>query len=475
MKYTKTLPTLCAALAAVFGSACEQTQQTKQPEIVDANVPFDMPAIVPPTFPDRDFPITDFGAKEGENADNTKAFAAAIDACNKAGGGRVVVPAGLWKTGAIHFKSNVNLYLSENSEVRFSGDPQKYLPAVQSSWEGLECFNYSPLVYAFECENVAITGSGTLRAEMGTWLKWMNRPQAHMDALRKLYDMGSTDVPVEKRQMAVGENHLRPQFLQFNRCKNILLDGFKIRESPFWTIHIFKSQNGVLRNLDVKALSHNNDGVDFEMSKNFLVENCKFCQGDDAIVIKSGRNRDGWRLTTPSENIVARNNTVEAGHGLLVIGSELSGGVRNVYVENCEMKNNPIAPSICVLTVKTNYRRGGFVENVRMKNIKAENVKRAVLYLDMTVFYQWKNFPDYEKRLTKIDGITLENITCAESECAYKVIGDADLQPRNVVLKDVKIGKITKFLRQKVNCDDLKVENLTYGELTGPIDRPAKK
>lgn len=156
-----------------------------------------------------------------------------------------------------------------------------------TSWEGLECYNYSPLIYAFECENVGISGKGTLAPVMGTWRTWFKRPEAHLNALRQLYSMGSTDVPVEQRQMARGENHLRPHLIHFNRCKNILLEDFHIRQSPFWTIHLYLCNSGVVRHLDVQAHGHNNDGIDLEMSRNFLIENCKFDQGDDAVVIKS--------------------------------------------------------------------------------------------------------------------------------------------------------------------------------------------
>ena len=146
------------------------------------------------------------------------------------------------------------------------------------------------MIYAFECKNVAITGTGMLSPKMNCWKKWFARPKAHMDALRKLYTMASKDVPVEKRQMAVGENHLRPHLIHFNRCENVLLDSFKIRESPFWTIHMYMCNGGIVRNLDVKAHGHNNDGIDLEMTRNFLVEDCTFDQGDDAVVIKAGRN-----------------------------------------------------------------------------------------------------------------------------------------------------------------------------------------
>ena len=273
---------------------------------VKVKAPFPMQPIKVFIYPDRDFKITDFGAVPGGEVDNTKAIAAAIDACNKAGGGRVVVPAGTLLTGPVHFKSNINLCLEENAVLSFTDNPEDYLPAVMTSWEGLECYNYSPLLYAFECENVAISGKGTLQPKMGTWKGWFKRPKPHLEALKELYTKASTNVPVIERQMATGENHLRPHLIHFNRCKNVMLDGFKIRESPFWTIHLYMCDGGIVRNLDVRAHGHNNDGIDFEMSRNFLVEDCSFDQGDDAVVIKAGRNQDAWRLNTPCENIVIR-------------------------------------------------------------------------------------------------------------------------------------------------------------------------
>lgn len=304
---------------------------------VPVKAPFQMEPIKEYVYPNRNFSVVDFGAVKGGIADNTKSIAAAIDACHKAGGGRVVIPEGEWLTGPVHLKSNVNLYLSENAVLCFTDHPSDYLPAVMTSWEGMECYNYSPLVYAIGCENVAITGKGMLKPKMDTWKVWFARPEAHLNALKELYTMASTDVPVEKRQMAVGENNLRPHLIHFNRCRNVLLDGFKIRESPFWTIHIYMCNGGIARNLDVKAHGHNNDGIDLEMTRNFLVEDCTFDQGDDAVVIKAGRNRDAWRLNIPTENIVIRNCNIVEGHTLLGIGSEISGGIRNVYMHDCKV------------------------------------------------------------------------------------------------------------------------------------------
>lgn len=446
-----------AVLLSVFLSgACSHPAVSYKTIKVDA--PFAMEEIRECIFPAQDFSIADFGAVAGGEVSNTEAIARAIEACNKAGGGRVVVPAGEWLTGPIHFKSNVNLYLTEGATLRFTDNPSDYLPAVMTSWEGMECYNYSPLVYAFECENIAITGTGTLAPIMDTWRIWFKRPKPHMEALKQLYTMASTDVPVEERQMAVGENNMRPHLIHFNRCKNILLDSFKIRESPFWTIHLFLCDGGIVRNLDVYAHGHNNDGVDIEMSRNFLIENCQFDQGDDAVVIKAGRNQDAWRLNAPSENIVVRNCTVLQGHVLLGIGSEMSGGVRNVYMHDCEVRDSVFR----LFFVKTNHRRGGFVENIWMKRVEAEAMQR-VMEVDMDVLYQWRDLvPTYRDSITRIRGLYMEDVTCKRTQAIYDLKGDARRPIREVELKNITVGEVTDFVKRVVNAEQVSEENINY-------------
>lgn len=419
-----------------------------QSKTMEIEAPFPM-KVTEPLFPDRDFRITDFGAKE--EADNTAAIARTIAVCHKSGGGRVVIPAGEWQTGPIHLKSNVNLHLAENAVVRFTDNPSDYLPAVMTSWEGMECYNYSPLVYAFGCRNVAITGKGMLCPDMGTWKRWFARPQAHMDALKKLYTMASTDVPVGQRQMAEGENNLRPHLIQLNRCTDVLLDGFKIRESPFWTIHIYMCDGGIARNLDVKAHGHNNDGIDIEMTRNFLVENCTFDQGDDAVVIKAGRNRDAWRLNAPTENIVVRHCHVREGHVLLGIGSEISGGVRNVYMHHCTVPQSVRR----LFFIKTNHRRGAFVENIHMENINVAQADR-ILEIDTDVLYQWKDLvPTYEERITRIEGVYLKDVKCESAGAVYELKGDARLPVKKVMLDNVHVQRVTEFEKKSRNVEML--------------------
>lgn len=425
---------------------------------IRVEAPFPMPVIKEYVFPDKDFDIRKYGAKEGGVKDNTRAIAKAIKACNKAGGGRVVVPEGVWLTGPVHFMSNVNLHLEKGAVLSFTDDPKAYLPAVQTSWEGMECYNYSPLVYAFQCKNIAITGEGTLKPKMDTWRTWFARPKAHMDASRRLYTMISTDVPVEQRQMAEGENHFRPHLIQFNRCENVLLDGFKIRESPFWTIHLLMCRNGIARHLDVYAHGHNNDGIDLEMTQDFLVENCRFDQGDDAVVIKSGRNQDAWRTHTPTQNVVIRNCDIVNGHVLLGIGSEISGGVRNVYMHDCHVQSEVMR----VFYVKTNHRRGAFVENIYMDNCTAKAAKEAVVEIDPEVLYQWAAVPTYATKITKIDGLHIKNVSCERAKCIYHLIGDHRLPPRNIEMDNIHVGTVTGFINKVENVLGVMEHRVSY-------------
>ncbi|MFT4176197.1 MAG: glycoside hydrolase family 28 protein [Luteolibacter sp.] len=439
-------------------------------EEIQVKAPFPMPAIQAPIFPERDFNITDFGAREGKEI--TEAVAKAIEACHEAGGGRVVIPAGKWKTGKIHFKSNVNLHIAKDAEVTFNPDPKAYLPAVQSSWEGFECFNYSSLIYAFQCENVAITGEGTLKADMSIWKKWMGRPKPHLEALKKLYHYTSTNAPVEERQMAEGENNLRPPFIQFNRCKNIRIEGVKIRNSPFWTIHLYLCDSVLVRGLDIYAHGHNNDGIDPEMTRNLLIENCRFDQGDDAIAIKSGSNHDGWRHNTPSENIVMRNCDIIEGHQLVAIGSELSGGVRNVYVHDCKFAKG--YRPFNLLFIKTNIRRGGFVDNIHMENITASSSRDGVFGIETDVLYQWRNLvPTIEERLTKISNIHLSNIKISETATPFRISGDKRMPVENVTLHNITIDKVKGEKNSYKNANNVKETDISIGEIL-PAEKKKK-
>jgi unsaturated rhamnogalacturonyl hydrolase len=375
---------------------------TSRPLIVRGwdSLPDVLARIAAPVFPARDYPITDFGAKP--DTDVSAALAAAIDACTKAGGGRVVVPAGLWLTGAVTLKSNVNLHVAAGATLRWIFDPVKY-PVVFTRWEGVELMGYSAFIYAFEQENIAVTGQGTLDggADWDNWWAWNKKawdkasqedretmdPRAFIPtgapmqkaARDRLIEMGEQNVPVAQRIFGAG-SFLRPNFIQPYRCQNILIEGVTIVRSPMWELHPVLSRNITVRDVQIHSHGPNNDGFDPESCRDILVERCVFDTGDDCIAIKSGRNGDGRRVAVPSENIVIRQSKMLDGHGGVVLGSECTGGIRNVFVEDCEMDSPNLDRA---LRFKNNATRGGILENVFMRNVKIGRVGEAVLTIDL--------------------------------------------------------------------------------------------
>lgn len=419
---------------------------------ISVEAPFEMPLINIPDFTACERKsIVDYGAVQGDKVKISNAIAKAIDHATKKGG-VVVIPEGEWITKKIHLKSNVNLHLEKGAVLLFSEDPADYLPAVHTTWEGMECYNYSPLIYAYECTNVAITGEGELKAKLDVWRKWFPRPQGHMQSLKRLYNLASYNHPVEERQMVNDSANFRPQFIQFNRCENVLLEGVTITNSPFWTIHPYLTNHVVIRDVKVYAHGHNNDGVDPEMSQNMLIENCVFDQGDDAIAVKSGRNQDAWRLDTPSKNIVIRNCTVKNGHQLLAIGSELSGGIENIFMDNCHVEEG--AKLFHLLFIKTNERRGGYVKGIYMSNITSGKIDQGILGIETDVLYQWRNLvPTIERRLTPISEVYLENFSAGDVNFVSRILGNEELPVKDIFLKNVKAENVRgdkKFIHEHV-------------------------
>jgi len=336
-----------------------------------------------PEFSDRDFLVTEFGARGDNDTDCTKSINDAVRACSEAGGGRVVVPAGEYRTGPVHLLSNVNLHVAEGATLSFYTEPERYLPVVFTRFEGTEFMNYSPLIYAYEQENIAITGSGTLdgHASYDNWWIWKKnregekKPNPSKD---RLTAMGDAGVPPEERVMGA-EGQLRPSFIQPYKCRNVLIEGIRVRRAPFWQIHPVLCTNVTVRGVDVNSHGPNNDGCNPESCNSVLIENSLFDTGDDCIAIKSGRNTDGRRVNVPCENILVSNCEMRAGHGGVVIGSEMSGGVRNVFAENCHMSS----PDLWyMLRIKTNSLRGGFVENVHVRKVKLGTVGKAAIRIN---------------------------------------------------------------------------------------------
>ena len=348
-----------------------------------------------PVFPQRDFDVTIFGAAGDGKADCTNAFRRSIEACNKAGGGRVIVPAGDFSSGAIHLKSNVNLHVTKGATIKFERDPKKYLPLVFTRWEGMELMNYSPFIYAFEQKNIALTGEGIIdgNADCDHWWPWKGRTGCgwkkgdpeQSKARARLYDYVASATPVNQRIFGDG-SYLRPQFIQPYRCQNVLIEGVTLRHSPMWQIHPVLCTNVTIRGVHVQREANatdqtgpNTDGCDPESCTDVLIEDCYFATGDDCIAIKAGRNDDGRRVAVPSQNIIIRGCHMEDGHGGITVGSEISGGVRNVFAMNCKLNSPRLDHG---LRFKNNAMRGGVLENLFFRDITIGEVAHAAITVD---------------------------------------------------------------------------------------------
>lgn len=404
-----------------------------------------------PTFPNKVFDITRYGAKQGISNDSTEAIRKAVEACGAAGGGRVVVPAGDFATGAIHLKSRVNLHVEEGATLFFSQDPKQY-PIVYTRFEGTECMNYSPFIYAWEQTAIAVTGLGMLdgQADKTHWWDWKGR-----DSSRALVAMGEKDVPVAERVFGEGKM-LRPNFVQPYRSSNILIEGISIRNSPMWELNPVLCKNVTVRRVKINSHGPNNDGCDPESSSDVLVEQCVFDTGDDCIAIKSGRNRDGRRVNVPSENIVVRGCTMKDGHGGVSLGSECSGGIRNVFVDNCRMDSPHLNYA---MRIKTNTFRGGVMENVYFANTKVGQVSDSVL--ECTYFYAEGD--DREGRggpfTPVIRNVTLENITSQKSKRALNLRGYDNAPITNIRLAHCSFDNCAEENTIE-HVDGLKIEDV---------------
>ena len=425
--------TLLLTLSAMPWLRADAPEWNQVPEILKR--------IVPPEFPAQDFDITKFGAVGDGQTDCTEAITKAIAACADKGGGHVVVPPGNFLTGAIHLQSNVDLHLAAtNSILKFSTDPKKYLPVVLTRFEGMECYNYSPLIYAFGQKSVAVTGAGTLdgQADDTTWLAWKGQKDVTngtQRAARKRLDiMNNNSVPVSQRVFGEGD-FLRPNFIQFQRCRNVLIEGVKIRRSPMWEIHPLLCTNVIVRGVDIFSHGANNDGCDPESCCDVLLEKCVFDTGDDCIAIKSGRNNDGRRVGVPSQNIIIRDCTMRDGHGGTTIGSEISGGCSNVFVENCQMDSPELT---CALRLKSNAMRGGVLQNIFMRNVNVGLVKDSVLQID---FLYEEGAKGEFRPVAK--NVVMEHITVAQTPRVLNVRGFpaaniSDVRIYNSTFKQVK-------------------------------------
>ena len=427
-----------------------------------------------PQFAEKPFPITKFGAKTtNPAAQNQKAIQKAIDTCSKKGGGKVIIPAGeKFLTGAITLKDGVNLVVEEGATLEFVFQPELY-PIVETSWEGLECFNLSPCIYAFKAKDIAITGKGTIDGggSNDTWWPWNGNPRfgwkegmisQRIESRPRLLKNGEDGIPMynEKGERTPErvfgpQDGLRPQLVSFNKCEGILLEDVTLLRSPFWVIHPLHSTDITVRRVKMINDGPNGDGCDPECCDRVLIEDCYFNTGDDCIAIKSGRNRDGRERNMPSKNIIIRNCEMKNGHGGVVIGSEISGGCQNVFAHDCVMDSPELER---VLRIKTNSCRGGIIENINMRNVKVGVCKESVLKINL----------DYEPKeiccrgyYPTVRNVYMENVTSESSQYGVQIIGlDEDTYVYDITVKDCKFNGVKDGNFMSGKTRNINFENL---------------
>ena len=363
--------------------------------------PFPIPS--DPTIPDKEVCITDFGAREGEKI--TDAVASAIKHLSELGGGRVVIPGGEWITGAIHLESNIDLHFAEGAHVVFSDDPADYLPIVFTVYEGIRCYNYSPLIYGNELTNVAVTGKGVLDGNGEFWWRWAK----NLTARDILY---GGQLAVEDRRFGTEDYGLRPMFLQLLSCKNVLIEGITLVNSPCWTVHPVWCEDVIVRDVTVEnpTVSPNTDAINIESCNRAIVEDCTVIStGDDMYCLKAGRNEDAWEVGIPCENVIIRRcrSLGPSMSGGVVIGSEMSASVRNVLAEDCDFGHN-----YNCIRIKSKDGRGGVVENIDYRNIRMHKGMRGI---NISYRYSCEACDDAKepgKYMPKVRNISFENIFC---------------------------------------------------------------
>lgn len=419
MKYFKYL--LIAFLMTLINNSFAQSNWDKANEIVKQ--------LNPVTFPDKEYFVTDFGAVGDHKTPCKEAFEKAITTCSDNGGGTIVVKAGdYYMNGPIVFKSNVNLQLNDKATLDFSTDENDYLPAVLTRWEGTELYNYCPFIYAYHVHNIALTGKGTVNGNGAEkFNNWKDLQTKDQELLRK---MGRENTPVYKRVFGK-DCKLRPGFFEPFGCSNVRVEGVTFKDSPFWVIHPIFCSNVIVRGVTVNCYNYNNDGCDPESCNNILIENCTFSTGDDAIAIKSGRDNDAWRVGQPTENVVIRNCNFFSKINGVCIGSEMAGGVRNVYIENIKIPKSSNA-----IYFKSNLDRGAYIENVFIRNIQADSVRTAVIRFEPNYKGEHSSFHP-----TRFNNFVIEHVTCKQSaECGIYISGMDGFPVKNITLIDIQIG-----------------------------------
>jgi len=455
------------------------------------NLPFQMPEVAAPKFPNRQVCLKDFGAVGDGITLNTEAFAKAIEALSSQGGGRLVVPAGVWHTGPIVLKSNINLHLQVGAVILFAADESLY-PIIKTSFEGLDTRRCQSPLSANGCQNIAITGNGVIdgngqywrpvkKSKMtdAQWKQVLSRPggvsvrkdywvpsKGYADA-EKNANMNVPKAETEAEWNAI-KRFLRPVMISLVNCKNVLLQGVIFQNSPAWNIHPLMCENIIIDRVLARnpAYAQNGDALDLESCKNALIVNSKFDAGDDGICIKSGKDADGRRRGRPCENVVVDGCTVFAGHGGFVVGSEMSGGVKNILVKSCQFLGTDVG-----LRFKSTRGRGGIVENIFIRNISMTDIKTDAITFNM--YYGGKSVaemladgdnPDNSTKMPVNEetpifrNIDIQDIVCNGAGRAMEFNGLPEMPIQGINLKNIviKSRKDATF----TNCENIKKENI---------------
>lgn len=422
-------------------------------------VPSILEKINAPNIPDNEFNVVDFGAKADPTFDSKPSIQNAIDSMSIIGGGKVIIPKGEYLlNGPIHLKSNIKFHLSEGAVIYFGTNPEDYLPLVEVRWEGTRCLNYSPFIYAYKQKNIAITGKGTIDGQQDKfWILWK---LIQDNDKKRLRTMGKNLVPLEDRVFGRG-HFLRPTLIEPYDCENVLIEGVTVKNSPFWTIHPVFCTNVIIRDVNIRPGQSNDDGVDPESSKYVLIEECDFYTEDDNIAIKAGRDNDAWLENggRTTENIIIRNNVFHKSNaGAISIGSEMSGGVRNVFSENNVMKNvgRPFY-------IKSNTDRGGFVEHIYHRNTKVDTCGEFVrIRLDYKGADAGENPAEFSK-------FYFENIDIDYAGLGIRSLGLPEKSIEDIYFKDIKINQISK-LNEIYYTDNIQLKEFTITRMSAFVD-----
>lgn len=450
------------------------------------DLPFKMPVIQRPVFPDNKVSITDFGGVADGITLNTEAFAKAIDALSKKGGGTLFVPSGVWYTGPIVFKSNINLHLEKGALILFSADFNLY-PLVNTVFEGLDTRRCQSPISGRNLENIAITGKGSINGSGEAWrpLKKSKVTEIHWKKViasggvvkddnywfpsrGSLKGLEISDMNVPRQDLTEAEwmeikDFLRPVMVSFIECKNVLLEGVLFENSPSWNIHPLMCENVILDNVMVRnpGYAQNGDGLDLESCKNSIIVNSIFDVGDDAICIKSGKDEDGRRRNRPTENVLIDNCKVFQGHGGFVVGSEMSGSVRNISVSNCQFLGTDVG-----LRFKSCRGRGGVVENIYIRDINMFDIATESFLFDL--YYGGKSAVESLEDGDTIP-VTSTILAVDETTPAFKNIYVKNLVSRNA-RRAMFFNGLPEMKIENINVEDVTITAKIGAELVESKD-----